>query len=150
MNQELNLPHYKLKLEKSEKGITVFDIIRKKYVILTPEEEVRQQFLHFMIHEKQYPKGLLSVEKELKFLDLIKRTDIVLYNRNGKVDLIVECKAPSVNITQDTFDQIARYNMNFNAKYLIVTNGIKHYCCKINYDTSTYTFIKDIPAYKVI
>jgi hypothetical protein len=150
MFQKMNLPEYNLKTRNSDKGICVFDIIRKKYIVLTPEEEVRQRFLHFLINEKQYPKGLISVEKELKFLDLKKRTDIVLYNRTGKVDLIVECKAPFVTVSQKAFDQIARYNMNFKAKYLIVTNGLKHYCCKADYKNNTYLFLKDIPNYETV
>ena len=150
MFPKLNLPEYQLKTKETEKGISIFDIIRKKYILMTPEEHVRQQFIHFLIQEKQYPKGLLAVEKQLKIFEKTKRTDIVLYDKQGNVSIIVECKAPEVKISQDAFDQIARYNMNFKAKYLIVTNGISHYCCKPNYDDNSYTFLNDIPDYSTI
>ncbi|NPA45356.1 MAG: type I restriction enzyme HsdR N-terminal domain-containing protein [Chlorobi bacterium] len=147
MFPKLNLPQYNLKYKETEKGIYVFDIIRKKYILMTPEEHVRQQFIHFLIEEKKYPKGLLAIEKQLKIYKLTKRTDIVLYNKNGNVNLIVECKAPKISISQETFDQIARYNMNFKAKFLIVTNGLNHYCCKADYENNSYTFLKEIPNY---
>ena len=150
MHPKLNLPEYSLKINKTEKGKSVFDIIRKKYVLLSPEEEVRQVFIHYLIEEKKYPKGLLAVETQLKIFDVVKRTDIVLYNKTGNVSVIVECKAPTVKISQQTFDQIARYNMNFKAKYLIVTNGINHYCCKPDYITGSYEFLKDIPNYEAL
>lgn len=148
--QNLNLPEYKLKYKEIEKGISVFDIIRKKYIIMTPEEHVRQQFLHFLIEEKKYPKSLFGIEKQLKIYKLTKRTDIVLYDNEGKISVIVECKSPKIAISQKTFDQIARYNMNFKAKYLIVTNGLNHYCCKPNYKNNSYEFLKEIPNYEVI
>ena len=144
----LNLPDYQLKLKTENDSTYVFDIIRKKYIILNPEEKVRQVFIHYLIHEKNYAKGLLAVETQLKIFDMTKRTDIVLYDKTGNVSVIVECKAPTVKISQQTFDQIARYNMNFKAKYLIVTNGLKHYCCKPNYTEDTYEFLKDIPMYE--
>jgi len=147
MFPKLNLPEYLIKTKQTEKGLFVFDIIRKKYILLTPEEHVRQQFIHYLINEKKYPKGLLGIEKQLKIYNLTKRTDIVLYSRNGGISIIVECKAPKINISQETFDQIARYNMNFKAEYLIVTNGINHYCCKPDYKNNTYAFLKDIPDY---
>lgn len=150
MFPKLNLPNYNLKYKKTEKGILVFDILRKKYILMTPEEHVRQQFVHYLINEKKYPKGLLAVEKQLKIFKLIKRTDIILHDKKGNVNVIVECKAPKIQISQTTFDQIARYNMNFKAKILIVTNGINHYCCLPNYDNNTYNFLKDIPDYKEI
>ena len=148
--QQLNLPEANFKILQENNKTKVFDIIRKKYVALTPEEYVRQQFIHYLINEKKYPKGLLAVEKQLKIYDLEKRTDIVLYNTSGKPVVIVECKAPPVNITQKTFDQIARYNMNFKAEYLIVTNGLKHYCCKPDYENNTYEFLREIPEYETI
>ena len=148
--QQLNLPEANFKILQENNKTKVFDIIRKKYVALTPEEYVRQQFIHYLINEKNYPKGLLAVEKQLKIYDLEKRTDIVLYNTSGKPVVIVECKAPPVNITQKTFDQIARYNMNFKAEYLIVTNGLKHYCCKPDYENNTYEFLREIPEYETI
>ena len=148
MRNSLNLPDYQLKLIHTEKGTSVFDIIRKKYINFSPEEEVRQRFIHFLINNKKYPKGLLAVEVQLKILNLVKRADIILYNKTGGAEVIVECKAPEININQNTFDQIARYNMNFKAKYLIVTNGMKHFCCKPDYALKTYEYLKDIPNYK--
>ncbi len=150
MFPKLNLPEYQLTYQTNEKGITVFDIIRKKYILMTPEEHVRQQFIHYLIQEKQYPKGLLGVEKQLKIYDTTKRTDIVLYDKQGNVSIIVECKAPEVKVSQDAFDQIARYNMNFKAQYLIVTNGLNHFCCKPNYNDNSYVFLKDIPDYELL
>ncbi len=150
MFPKLNLPEYQLKIKETEKGFSVFDIIRKKYILMTSEEHVRQQFIHFLIQEKQYPKGLLAVEKQLKIYDKTKRTDIILYNKQGNVSIIVECKAPEVKISQDAFDQIARYNMNFKAEYLIVTNGMSHYCYKPNYKENSYAFLKDIPDYNIL
>lgn len=148
--QKLNLPETKLKILKENNKLKIFDIIRKKYVAFTPEEQVRQEFIHYLINEKQYPKGLFSVEKQLKVFDTEKRADIVLYDTSGKPLVIVECKAPEVSITQKTFDQIARYNMTFKADYLIVTNGLKHYCCKPDYQNNTYEFLKEIPTYDKI
>jgi len=150
MFPKLNLPHYNLNYKETKKGISVFDIIRKKYILMTPEEHVRQQFIHYLIDEKKYPKGLLGVEQQLKIYKLTKRTDIILYDKQGNINVIVECKAPKIKISQDTFDQIARYNMNFKANILIVTNGLNHYCCKANYENDTYTFLKEIPDYKMI
>ena len=148
MTTGLNLPDYQLKLKNENHSIYVFDIIRKKFVLFSPEEKVRQHFIHFLINEKNYAKGLLAVETQLKIYDMVKRTDIILYDKKGDVSVIVECKAPTVNISQQTFDQIARYNMNFKAKYLIVTNGLKHYCCKPDYTKGNYEFLKDIPMYE--
>ena len=148
--QQLNLPEVNLKVMNENNKLKVFDVIRKKYVALTPEEQVRQQFIHYLINEKHYPKGLLSVEKQLKVYDTEKRADIVLYNTNLKPVVIVECKAPEVTITQKAFDQIARYNMNFKADYLIVTNGLKHFCCKPDYKNNSYEFLKEIPDYQII
>ncbi len=144
---QLNLPTYQLKL-KQEKGKTyVFDLSRKKFIVLTPEEYVRQQFLQFLFHEKNYPKGLTATEASLRINKLKKRADIVLFDTNGKAKLIVECKAPEVKITQKTFDQIVRYNMEFKADYLIVTNGLSHYCAKISYADNSFVYLKDIPHF---
>jgi hypothetical protein len=148
MYPKLNLPDYSLKIKKTDKGNLVFDNIRKKFILLTPEEYVRQQFVNYLIDKKNYPKGLIGIEKQIKIFGLNKRTDIVLFNKQGNAGVIVECKAPEVSISQNTFDQIARYNMKFKAEYLIVTNGLSHYCCKPNYADNTYDFIKDIPKYE--
>ena len=147
--QDLNFPKFPYRIKNTENNISIFDIIRKKYVILQPEEWVRQHCLHYLIEEKKYPKSLINVEKELKFNQLKKRYDIVVFNSDGNVHLVVECKAPNININQDTFDQIARYNLVLNATYLMVTNGINHYYCQMDYNNKTYNFLKEIPSYSL-
>ena len=148
--QQLNLPEVNLKIMNENNKLKVFDIIRKKYVALTPEEQVRQQFIHYLINEKHYPKGLLAVEKQLKVYDTEKRADIVLYNTNLKPIVIVECKAPEVTVNQKAFDQIARYNLSLKVDYLIVTNGLEHFACQLDFNTNSYRFLEEIPNYKEI
>jgi len=146
----LKLPQYNLKIKQSEGKSSVFDIIRRKYVALTREEWVRQNFIHFLIEEKNYPQSLISIEYALKLLKMHKRSDIVLFDNQGSPRVIVECKAPEIKISQDTFDQAARYNMSLKVDYLIVTNGLDHYCCKINYEKESYEFLTDVPDYSLI
>ena len=141
------LPNVALKTKSVEGTIQVFDVIRKKYFVLTPEEWVRQHFIHYLNNEKNYPMGLMGVEKMVKYNALKTRADIVLYNTEGKAKMIVECKAPNVKITQDTFNQIAKYNSQLKVKYLVVTNGMKHYCCKMEYDSNEIKFLEEIPTY---
>lgn len=145
--QKLNLPDFNFKIKNSENKMLIFDNLRKKYLVLTPEEWVRQHFVHYLISEKKYPISLIAIEKQLTLNTRKKRTDILVFNQLGTPELIVECKAPSVKITQDTFDQIARYNLKLNANYLIVTNGLSHFYCKMDFKNKTYIFLKDIPAY---
>ncbi len=116
-------------------------------MVLQPEEWVRQHCVQYLINEKKYPKSLINVEKELKINKLKKRYDIVVFNSDGSIHLIVECKAPKITINQSTFDQIARYNLALNATYLMVTNGLNHYYCSIDFDEERYQFLKDIPSY---
>ena len=123
-------------------------MLRKKNVVLTPEEWVRQNYIQYLIVEKKYPKSLIAIEKQLKINNLNKRTDILIFDKNGKTNIIIECKAPNVKITQETFDQIARYNLGLNANYLIVTNGLQHYYCKMDHQLKKYNFLSDIPDYK--
>lgn len=144
----LNLPTYQFKIKNSENKLFIFDIIRKKYVVLTPEEWVRQHFVHYLTEEKNYPLSLVSVEKKLTINGLTKRTDILIFNNEGNPDLIVECKAPSIKINQNTFDQIARYNLKLNANLLVVTNGIEHFYCTLDKENEAYQFLKEIPVYK--
>ena len=125
--QKLNLPTYPFKLKSNEKQTLIFDNLRKRYFVLTSEEWVRQHFVQFLIEEKKYPVSLIAIEKQLTINALKKRTDIVVFDKSGNPDIIVECKAPHIKIAQDTFDQIARYNLKLNAKYLIVTNGLDHF-----------------------
>ena len=147
--QQLNFPSCKFRFKNSENKIAIFDEIRKKFIFLTPEEWVRQHVVHFLLHYKNYPKSLINVEKQLKINGLIKRYDVVVYRPDGSINVLVECKAPSVKITQETFDQIARYNHTLNAAFLMVTNGLNHYYCKMDFELEKYTFLEDIPHYKV-
>jgi hypothetical protein len=146
--QELNLPNYSLKLKKEGNKNFIFDSIRKKYLVLTPEEWVRQNFIQFLIQEKGYPASLIAIEMGIDVLNTKKRCDIVLFNNEGKAHIIVECKAPSIKISQDTFDQIARYNLTLKTDLLIVTNGLEHYTCIMDHENERYQFVKEIPEYK--
>ncbi len=146
--QELNFPTYSFRLKNSENKVSIFDVIRKKFMVLQPEEWVRQHCVHYLINEKHYPISLINVEKELKINDLKKRYDIVVFNPDGSIHLIVECKAPKITIDQTTFDQIARYNLALNATYLMVTNGLNHYYCMMDFNAEKYQFLRDIPEYK--
>ena len=146
--QKLNLPTYHFKLKSSENKTLIFDKFRKKYLVLTPEEWVRQNYVTFLIEEKKYPISLITIEKKLTVNGLTKRSDILVFNTKGEPEIIVECKSPSVKITQDTFDQIARYNLKLNANYLIITNGLQHLYCKIDFKKESYVFLPEIPDYK--
>ena len=145
--QDLNFPKFDYRFKSTENKVSIFDIIRKKFVILQPEEWVRQHCVHYLIDHKKYPKSLINVEKELTVNGLKKRYDIVIFNPDGSIFLIVECKAHNITISQDTFDQIARYNMSLNATYLMATNGINHYYCQMAYEAKQYSFLKEIPNY---
>ncbi len=144
---KLNLPSYSFKFKNKENKLYIFDNFRKKYVVLTPEEWVRQNFITFLTEEKKYPKTLIGIEKEFKINNLSKRFDVLIFDNSGLPDIIVECKAPLIKITQDTFDQIARYNLKFNAKYVIVTNGLEHFFCRLDHKNKKYEFLRDIPTY---
>ena len=146
--QVLNLPTYKFRFKNKENKLFIFDILRKKYVSLTPEEWVRQHIVHYLISVKNYPTSLIAIEKKIMIYGLTKRTDILVFNTDGNPFIIVECKAPSVKITQATFDQIAQYNLKLNAQYLIVTNGLEHFYCAMDFKNECYTFLQDIPNYK--
>ncbi len=145
--QELNLPSYKFRLKKDDGQIRIFDEVRKKYVVLTPEEWVRQHFLTFLIDQKRVPAGLIILEKKIIMNTMTRRPDILVHDKQGVPVMIVECKAPEVKISQDTFDQVARYNSVLKVPYLVVTNGLQHFCCKMDYDNDSYNFLKDIPDY---
>lgn len=147
MVQQLNFPTYTFRFKNSENKLSIFDDIRKKFIVLTPEEWVRQHCVNFLMIEKKYPKSLINVEKELFINGRKKRYDIVVYNSDGSINILIECKAPKVPITQKTFDQIAQYNLTLNANLLMVTNGLNHYYCQLDYDNERYQFLKDIPEY---
>jgi len=146
--QKLNFPTYLFRFKISENKRLIFDEIRKRFMVFQPEEWVRQNCVQYLIHEKKYPKSLINVEKELKINNLRKRYDIVVFKPDGNIHLIVECKAPKITIKQTTFDQIARYNLALKADYLMVTNGINHYYCQMDFQNECYKFLKEIPDYK--
>ena len=143
----LNLPPFDIKIQQRDGKSFIFDPLRKKYIALTPEEWVRQHFVHLLTDYKGYPKGLLANEVQLNLNGTKKRCDTVLFNKDLSARMIVEYKALHVEITQAVFDQITRYNMVLKVDYLIVSNGLRHYCCHIDYNTMQYTFLPDIPAY---
>lgn len=144
---EINLPSYEIKLRQTGGNQQIFDILRRKYVALTPEEWVRQHFVHFLIEHKGYPKGLLANEVELRLGEKKLRCDTVLYNRVLQPQMIIEYKAPTITLTQRVFDQISAYNLLLHVDFLVVSNGLRHYCCRMNYENHTYEFLRDIPDY---
>lgn len=143
----LNLPIYDTKIAARNGKKVIFDIIRRRYVALTPEEWVRQHFVHFLISHKNYPSALMANEVLLNLNGMNKRCDTVLYNKDLSPKMIIEYKAPHIEITQKVFTQISNYNLVLKVDYLIVSNGIDHYCCQMNYENQSYTFLKDIPDY---
>ena len=143
----LNLPAYTPKILREEGRVLIFDLIRKKYVVLTPEEWVRQHFINYLINELKYPKALFKVESGLLFNKIQKRSDVIIHNREGKAWMLVECKAPNIKLTQKAFNQIAVYNMTIGAKYLAVTNGMAHFCCKAASTTQKAEFIEGFPDF---
>jgi hypothetical protein len=145
--QKLNFPAYSFRFKNSENKVAIFDEIRKKFIVLTPEEWVRQHTVQFLLQEKKYPKSYINVEKLIKLNDINKRYDIVVFNPDGSIFLLVECKAPEVKITQDTFDQIARYNLKLNAQFLMVTNGLNHYFCQMDFKKEHYVFLQKLPEF---
>lgn len=143
----LNLPKYSFRIKNKENKLYIFDRIRKKDLILTDEEWVRQNFVSFLHEDKKYPLSLIAIEKQCLVNELTKRTDILVFDKTGAPHIIVECKAMHVKISQDVFDQIARYNMTLKAKYLVVTNGLEHYYCQMNHHLKQYDFLKELPNY---
>lgn len=146
--QKLNFPNYSFRFKNSENKIAAFDEIRKKFIILTPEEWVRLHTVQYLKVEKLFPLSYINVEKQLMLGKMIKRYDVVVFNAEGGIHLIVECKAPSIKITQATFDQIARYNMNLRATYLMVTNGLDHFFCRMDYEAEKYIFLEELPPFE--
>jgi hypothetical protein len=146
--EKLNLPQYPIKIKEEGGKQYIFDSIRKKYLVLTPEEWVRQNFIQFLIQEKGFPASLVEIEKGLKLNELQKRADAVISNNNGFPIVLIEFKATSVKITQETFEQVARYNSIFKVPYLIVSNGLEHFCAKIDFTQNSFEFLKEVPNYK--
>ena len=145
--EQLNFKHYPFTLKNRENKRYIFDVVRKKDILITPEEWVRQHCIQFLIQEKNFPISLINVEKVVLINGLKKRYDIVVYNPNGSLALVVECKAPEVKITQATFDQIARYNLTLKASFLMVTNGLNHYFCTMNPNLESFEFLESLPNY---
>lgn len=146
--QCLNLPDYQFNIKKNENRLFILDTLRRRWVALTPEEWVRQNFVRYLIEAKSFPAALMNNEISLTQNGIKRRCDTLVADSNGNPIVIVEYKAPSIAVTQKTFDQIVRYNMVLKAKYLIVSNGMNHYCCKIDYNTNSYSFLNEIPSYR--
>lgn len=145
--QQLNFNTYQFRFKNSDGKISIFDEIRRKFIVLTPEEWVRQHVVQYLLQEKKYPKSYINVEKVIKLNGLIKRYDVVVFQPNGKLFLLVECKSADIVINQTTFDQIARYNMALESEYLMVTNGLNHYFCQMDYQSEKYNFLKELPDF---
>jgi hypothetical protein len=145
--QKLNFPDYTFRFKNSENKVAIFDEVRKKFIVLTPEEWVRQHVVRFLHEEKKFPMSHINVEKIVKINGLTKRYDVVVFQPDGTIFLVVECKAPAIPISQNTFDQIARYNMSLNAVHLMVTNGLNHYFCQMDHAAERYNFMPDAPQY---
>ena len=143
----LNLPPYDVRLGGTRSQPTIFDMRRRRYVSLTPEEWVRQHFVHFLIDEKGYPPTLLANEVSLKIGEKSLRADTVLYDTDLRPRMIVEYKAPTVALTQKVFEQVATYNLLLHVDFLVVSNGLEHYCCRMDYERGSYEFLTDIPEY---
>ncbi|HSG67732.1 MAG TPA: type I restriction enzyme HsdR N-terminal domain-containing protein [Bacteroidales bacterium] len=145
--QQLNLPEYEFRLKKTGDQVSIFDEVRKKFVALTPEEWVRQNFVRFMIDHKNVPAGLVALEKSIVMNTMSRRPDVLIHDRAGKPVMVIECKSPDVKISQGAFDQVARYNAVLRVPYVVVTNGLDHYCCRMEFPDNTYTFLREIPDY---
>ena len=145
--QKLNFPAYSFRFKNSENKVSIFDQVRKKFILLTPEEWVRQHTVEYLVQEKKYPLSYINVEKLIKINDRNKRYDIVVFKPNGEIFLLVECKAPEISVSQTTFDQIARYNMILKADYLMVSNGLNHYFCQMDYENEKYIFLEELPSF---
>lgn len=146
----LNFPTYNFKVQNTSpdgQSLKIFDIVRKKYVQLTPEEWVRQHLIHFLVNERKFPLSLLSVEKKIVVNGLLKRTDVVAYGSDLNPVLLIECKAPEIEINQKVFDQAARYNRVLNLSYYVLSNGLETICCRIDHSTTSYHFLEEIPEY---
>ena len=145
--QKLNLPEYNFRIKTEEGKTLIFDTIRKKFVVLTPEEWVRQNFIQYLKTEKKYPETLMAVEKQIILNQTQRRFDLLVYSRNGQPHLIAEFKAPNVKITQETFDQVVRYNMTVRVERVVVSNGLQHFACEIDYVKNSYSYLPEIPAF---
>ena len=143
----LNLPDFPKRIKQEDDFRLIYDEFRRKYVVLTPEEWVRQHFLHYLVTDKGYPKSLIKVESGLKVNKMAKRTDVIVYSRAGQPFMLIECKSAQMSLNEKVFDQLSIYNQTLKAQYLVITNGLKHYCCSMDYQTSSYEFHHEIPEY---
>ncbi len=148
--QQLNLPLYNFRIKNQNNKVLIFDTQRKRYVSLTPEEWVRQNFIHYLITELHYPASYIAVEKQLIINGLKKRSDAIIYNYMAQPIAIVEFKAPNITINQEVFDQAAVYNSKLNIDFFIISNGLNHYCCKIDRINSKYLFFEEIPDFETL
>jgi type I site-specific restriction endonuclease len=146
----LNLPPFEFNIRNEGQSSQIFDTVRRKFVALTPEEWVRQHFIHYLKKEKGFPYSLMAVEKQLRVNNLSRRADIVLHGKDGKPLMAVECKAPSVKISQEVFDQAARYNISLNVPFFVLTNGMDHFCCASDEAGRKYIFLEEIPSFNDI
>lgn len=144
---DLNLPKYEFRIKKEGERQLIFDNIRKKFIVLTPEEWVRQNFINYLIEEKNYPATLMAIEKQIKVNQQPRRFDLLIYTKDGHPNLIAEFKAPNVKISQDTFDQAVRYNMALMVDKIVISNGMQHFACKIDYKKNSYSFLPEIPSF---
>ena len=144
---QLNLPAYSFKIKKEKDNHFIFDSVRKRFVALTPEEWVRQHFVEFLVEEKKYPRALIANEITISYNGLKKRCDTLIYNRNREIVLIIEYKSPNVAITQEVFYQVAVYNMKLKVNYMIISNGMEHFCCRIDYENMRYDYLEEIPCF---
>ena len=144
---KLNLPEYIFKFQKKDEKTYIFDSFRKKYVVLTPEEWVRQNFLTYLVEEKGYRRSLIVVEASIRYDRMYKRCDALIYNSKGEITMIIECKSVEISLSQKVFDQAVRYNYPLGVKYITVTNGLSHYCCEIDYISGNYSFLDEIPLF---
>lgn len=144
----LNLPDFNCDIRKLNENTTIFDAIRKKHVVLTPEEWVRQHFVNYLIAHLNYPKSLIKLERGHSFNTLQKRSDIIIFSRSGAPYMLVECKASHIKIEQKVFIQASVYNKTIQAKFLVVTNGMQHFCCKIDNETNSYVFMDQLPKFE--
>lgn len=147
MIQNLNLPSFEPKISEQAEKMVIWDPVRMLWTALTPEENVRQAFVSYLINYKGFPASHIANEKAIELNGMSRRCDSVIYDKAGLPKVIVEYKRPTVTITQKVFDQISRYNLVLHVDYLIITNGLKHYCVKMEYPTGKYTFLQDIPSY---
>ncbi len=146
----LNLPLVKLQIKKKTDKLYVFDVTRKKDLLITPEEWVRQHIIHFLKEQYNYPFSLMSSEGALKINKNLQRYDLVCYGKHGKPLLLVECKAPEIKLNQAVFDQAARYNYQLKIPYILITNGMEHYCCEVDVENEKFKFLESIPDYNTL